>query len=156
MLKLGSKYVNPDNVAVVFEDSIIKSTIDDSTSGRSISKTSIPVTKLILYNKETLMLEDVSAEIAIREFSSYLPYAFVHIGDRFVNPKYITSVEDITINRTIVDNDEIKPGESVVVSGHQTFTVVDIYGVEYMRVDGTDAAQINQAIESAMSGAVKK
>jgi hypothetical protein len=37
-----------------------------------------------------------------------------------------------------------------VVSGHQTFTVADIYGVEYMRVDGTTADQINQAIDAAL------
>jgi hypothetical protein len=156
MLKLGSKYINPNNVAVVYEDTIIKSAIDDSTNGRSITKHSIPVAKLILNTKETLMLEDVTTEIVIREFSDYLPFAFVHIGDRFVNPKYITSVEDVTINRTIVDNDEIKPGESVVVSGHQTFTVVDIYGVEYMRVDGTDALPIYQAIEAALDVTLKK
>jgi exosome complex RNA-binding protein Rrp42 (RNase PH superfamily) len=101
-------------------------------------------------NKETMLLEDVPVETVVRELGDVLPYAFVHIGDRFVNPQYINSVEDVIVNRSIVESDEIKPGESIVISGHQTFTVVDIYGVEYMRVDGTAADQINLAIVAAL------
>jgi len=149
MIKLGSKYINPVNIAVVYEDTLSKSAIDDSSSGRTISKHFIPIVKLIMSNKETVMLEDITVDVVIRELGDCLPYAFVHIGNRFVSPKYINSVEDMVVNRTIVDTEDIKEGESVVVSGQQTFTVVDIYGVEFMRIDGSTAEQISHAIDLA-------
>jgi len=150
MIKLGSKYINPENIAVVYEDTLAKSAIDDSASGRTISKHFIPIVKLIMFNKETVLLEDITVDVVIRELGDCLPYAFVHIGDRYINPKFINSVEDTVVSRTIVETDDVKAGEPVVVSGQQTFTVVDIYGVEFMRVDGSTAEQISQAIESAI------
>jgi hypothetical protein len=148
MIRFDDLNVNPENVAMFYEDQIRKTAIDDSINGRKISPHLVSATRFVMWNGEYVSVP-YTTDVVLAMIN--LPYSFINIGGRYLNPKWVTHVRDSIVKRTVADNEEIKQDEPIVISSTTTINVVEVHCVEIVVVEGTSADQVCQAIAAALN-----